>query len=74
MSGFLDRMPASVRHLVFACASVAALAFLQWVQAGGVEIPPPVEVMVAAVIPVLVAYLTPITRQYGVGSDKVGPL
>jgi len=74
MAGWLDRVPAEVRHLIFACSSVAALALLQWVQAGGVQVPAPLQVVVAAVVPVLIAYVTPFTRQYGVGSDRVGDL
>lgn len=74
MSGFLDRLPAPVRHACFALGAILALAGLDWVQANYTtwNLSAPLTGIIAAAIPMLIAYLTPVTQQYGVGSSDGG--
>jgi hypothetical protein len=73
MSGILDRLPASVRHFLFSVGAILALAGLDWLQANytTLNIPQPIIGIIAMLIPVAVAYLTPITNQYGVGAADI---
>ena len=72
MTGFLDKLPAPVRHALFALGAILALAGLDYVQANFTtwNLSPVFNGVIAAAIPLAIAYLTPITTQYGVGSTS----
>jgi uncharacterized membrane protein len=73
----LDRLPALARHLVLTLAAV----LLSW--AGSDVVPALVSsesdalravgAIVGALLPVVLSYVTTLTRQYGAGSDEVTP-
>ena len=68
---FLDKLPPAARHAVFAAASILALAGITYAQAHYTEwnLSAPLEGIIAVLIPILIAYCTPLTAQYGVGSS-----
>lgn len=67
----LDRLPAEYRHLVL-MVLVPLLGYLAD-KAVPAWIPDPLMAgLVGVVLTALIAYFTPLTRQYGVGSDKGG--
>lgn len=79
MTGFLDKLPPAVRHALFSLAALLVLAGLDYAQANYTtwNLSPVLGGLIALVIPVLIAYVTPITTQYGAGSavdtGAVGP-
>lgn len=68
--GILDRLPASVRHAVLVAAGIVFTAIIQWAQTDYTNwgLPPQVVALLGFAIPMVLNYLTPLTRQYGVGS------
>jgi len=75
MTGILDRLPASARHLLYSVIGTLAAWGLASAQADYTHWHLPVVVAgaVGAALPVIASYLLPITTQYGVGS-KPGPV
>jgi len=73
MTGWLDRLPTPVRHLLFSAGAILTLAGLNWLQANytTLNLGPAIEGVIAILLPLVVAYVTPWTRQYGVGSGSV---
>ena len=71
MSGWLDRLPAPVRHLLFSAAAILALAGINYAQSTYTTwgLSPAIEAVLACLIPLIIAYVTPWTAQYGVGSS-----
>lgn len=69
----LDTLPPMVRHAIFAAAAVIAAALLQWVQADYTNwnLPAPLVAIIGIALPMIVAYVTPLTRQYGVGTSPL---
>jgi len=67
----LDKLPAWLRHAAISLGATAALALIDHYQTGtaGLGLPPAAAVALAAVLPTLALWLTPLTRQYGVGAD-----
>ena len=70
MTGILDKLPPAVRHLVFTAAAVLALGLLDWAQTNYTtwNLNTSITGIIAVLIPVIIAYITPLTTQYGVGS------
>jgi len=70
MTGWLDRLPAPARHLLFSAAAIISLAVLNWLQVNytTLDLGPALEGVVAILLPLVIAYVTPWTQQYGVGS------
>lgn len=68
----LDRLPASVRHAILVAAGIVFTALIQWVQTDYTNwgLPAPAVAILGFAIPMAVNYLTPLTRQYGVGSGE----
>jgi hypothetical protein len=68
--GFLDVLPASVRHSILVAAGIVVSALIQWIQTDYTNwgLSPQVVGLLGFAIPMAVNALTPITRQYGVGS------
>lgn len=75
MTGWLDRLPAPVRHLLFSLGAICALVGLNWLQENytTLNLGPVLEGLIAAALPLVVAYVTPWTQQYGVGSNPDDP-
>lgn len=71
MNGWLDRVPPTLRHFLFSLAAICALAGLNWLQSNytTLSLGPVLEGLIAAAIPLAVAYVTPWTTQYGTGSS-----
>ena len=69
----LDMLPPMIRHAIFAAASILIAALLQWVQTDYLNwnLPAGIVALIGFALPMLVAYLTPITRQYGLGGSPV---
>jgi hypothetical protein len=64
----LDQVPAPVRHAVL----VLIGTLLVWAQSalpGTDTLPSPVKAVVATLVTLALAYLTPLVNQYGVSSD-----
>jgi len=69
MSGFLDRMPAALRHAIIGlAAAVLAYATANYTSWGLNEAAYPI---IGALLTVLVLWITPASQQYGVGSASV---
>lgn len=67
----LDRLPPEMRHIAL-MLMVPLLGYLSD-KAVPAWIPDPIIAGLAGVaLTALIAYFTPLTRQYGVGSDKAG--
>jgi hypothetical protein len=68
----LDWLPASLRHAILVAAGIVFSALIQWVQSDYTnwDLPPSVVALLGFAIPMVINYLTPITRQYGIGSKK----
>lgn len=66
----LDALPAAVRHTVFATASLLSLALLNWLSTSVTtwNLPAPIIGVASILLPIIIAYVTPLTGQYGVGS------
>lgn len=69
----LDRLPAIARHLIILLLGALASVLLQW---AGTDLVPwlksldgPVWSLVGALVAQVVLLLTPLVRQYGVGSQ-----
>jgi len=67
MTGWLDRLPAALRHFLFTVTGLAALALLNWVSTDYLNwnLPLPVVGIIAAVLPVTTAFVTTWSQQYG---------
>ena len=61
----LDKLPASIRH--FSLLLIAAI--LAWIVQGIPNIDPILGSLLGALATFALVYVTPLTRQYGVGSD-----
>lgn len=75
MTGWLDVLPPALRHAILVAAGIVCTAVLAWAQTDYTNwsLPPAVIAICGFAIPMLINYLTPFTRQYGVGSsDDVG--
>jgi hypothetical protein len=68
----LDWLPASLRHAILVAAGIVFSALIQWVQSDYTnwDLPPSVVALLGFALPMAINYLTPITRQYGLGSKK----
>jgi hypothetical protein len=69
--GFLDRLPAGLRHSILVAAGILVTALIQYIQTDYTNWNLPIQVvgMLGFVIPMALNYLTPwLTTQYGVGS------
>ncbi len=68
--GTLDKLPAQLRHLIILVTPVAlgwvTSDFLPWFNGRN----PALAGLAAALVTALSLWLTPITKQYGVGSDS----
>ena len=73
MAGWLDRLPAPARHLLFSAVAILALAAINYAQTTYTtwNLGTPIEAVLACLFPLVVAYVTPWTEQYGVGSSDV---
>ena len=67
----LDKLPAEYRHL----ALILIVVVLTWSADAipQVDIHPVVAPLLGAVVTALLAYFTPLTRQYGVGKTRPKP-
>ena len=65
----LDYLPAPVRHAVL----VLAGSLLGWAATAipAMDVPVPVAMVLGTAITIAGTYLTPLTRQYGVGVDAM---
>lgn len=63
----LDKLPAPVRH----AALVLLAALLTWLgeSVPALDLPPVAATVLGSVVALALAWLTPLVRQYGVGSD-----
>jgi len=61
----LDKLPAPVRH--FSLLLIAAV--LAWAAQGIPNVDPILGSLIGAIATFGIAYITPLTRQYGVGAD-----
>jgi hypothetical protein len=70
MAPMLDNLPAALRHALISLASSVALALLTLAQdnVDALSMPPAARVILAALLPTLILWFTPLSRQYGVGS------
>lgn len=72
MTGWLDRLPPALRHLILAVVAAILLTMVEVYNTNPdaflASVPPAFSAIVAALITVLIAYITPFTTQYGVGS------
>jgi hypothetical protein len=68
----LDWLPASLRHAILVAAGIVFSALIQWVQSDYTNwnLPPAAVALLGFALPMAINYLTPITRQYGLGSKK----
>ena len=66
----LDKLTPALRHLALLLLAAALTALTSWVQSdlGGVLADTALAPFAGAVVTVLLAVLTPLTRQYGVGA------
>jgi hypothetical protein len=71
---FLDNLPAPLRHLAFSVAAIVAGVLLQSFQANYTSwnLSAPLVAVISACLPLLIAYVTPLTAQYGLGSGGLG--
>lgn len=67
----LDRLPAAWRH--FLIGLLAAILAVVADQLPLLNLPPTVGALVGAVVGYVLLYITPLVRQYGVGSRKADP-
>ena len=70
----LDTLPAWARHLALLALGALLSALVTWVQSdlSGVLGDTVLAPFAGAIVTVLLAVLTPLTRQYGVGSAATG--
>ena len=70
----LDRLSPAVRHLALLALGALLSALAAWVQSdlSGVLGDTVLAPFAGAIVTVLLAVLTPLTRQYGVGSSATG--
>lgn len=65
----LDKLPPEARHLILMLL-VPLLAYLASDVVPALDVHPLIAGLVGVVLAQLIAYFTPLTRQYGVGSSK----
>ena len=68
----LDLIPAPLRHSILVAAGIVFSALIQWVQTDYTNwnLPPAAVALLGFALPMALNYLTPLTRQYGIGSKK----
>lgn len=62
----LERFSAQVRHILILILGVVSVSGTNVV----LEVDPKLSTAIGTFLTALVLYITPLTRQYGVGSDK----
>jgi hypothetical protein len=63
----LDKLPAEVRHSLIALA--AALVAWATTTVPALDLPQPLPVLLGVVVTMAATYLTPLTKQYGIGFE-----
>lgn len=63
----IDQLPPAVRHALFALAA-ALLFWLQDALPSLTNLPDVVKALIGTLVTLALAYITPLTRQYGVGA------
>lgn len=68
----LDKLPAEVRHSLIAL--VAALVGWATSAIPALDLPEPLPALIGAGLTMAIAYLTPLTKQYGIGFEPPAPV
>jgi membrane glycosyltransferase len=70
---WFDNLPPAVRHLIFAITGALLAVGIPWFQATYTSwnLPPQILSLIGMVLPVFIAWVTPLTSQYTVGTGKL---
>lgn len=71
MSGWLDRLPAPLKHAVLVASGIVVTALLQYAQSSYTtwNLSPELIALIGFALPMVVQYVTRITTEFGVGSS-----